>query len=510
MKAFDRISRVKVLAQVKKKIKHKDLVSRIFTRHKCVKVKSTADEAEITMVMHTGVPQGCPLGPPLYVTGYEGVTDDIDEARALAGHSRITAQAPFSLSPHNIPVVVDRTTFVDDHLEHRILSSGNNFDQIYAEIKELVTIIMDTQKTWDIDNNLDKTVVLIDLHGRGSRKALKKMNGVITLDDGRVVRIAQSTKYLGVKIGGHLDSVNEEIGIRIKRANEAMGRLVKFWRSRTLPLSNKITLYNSLVRTLLTYGMEARVLATSQISRLESAQTRHLRRIGESPAHIEHESNELLRARLKSPSIESWLRKLRLGMWNKLASHNQPAVTNSVLGGMNFDSHECNRERTKQLKDDLLECAKIAPLQFGLTLSHDNSVRTDKFMWKSLAGLSKSHIHKTLTYWSMADRRNATRLGPSRELKFICDTCGGKYGTNAGLQTHRTKAHSVVHPLRSLVTSNICPLCNAILADPRGAQLHVQRVCAKKYTTEQIDAVVARLNRQQLPATQRGLQSFLQ
>ena len=118
-------------------------------------------------------------------------------------------------------IAVDRTTYVDDHLEHRILTNGNNFETIQTEIKELVTIIMDSQKGWDIDNNLDKTVVLIDLHGKGARKVIKKLNGAITLDDGRCVKIAKSTKYLGVRIGGHLDSINDEIASRISKPGEA-------------------------------------------------------------------------------------------------------------------------------------------------------------------------------------------------------------------------------------------------------------------------------------------------
>jgi hypothetical protein len=72
VKAFDRINRAKLLGQVKKKMKHPDLIRRVIARHRTVKVRSTVGEDEVTMVMTTGVPQGCPKGPPLHVTGYEG------------------------------------------------------------------------------------------------------------------------------------------------------------------------------------------------------------------------------------------------------------------------------------------------------------------------------------------------------------------------------------------------------------------------------------------------------
>ena len=493
VKAFDRINRKKVLDQVTRKIKKPDLVRRIIARHKKVLVKSTFEGDDITMAMTTGVPQGCPKGPPLYVTGYEGVTDDIDEARCMAGHQRLLAKDPFPTSGPPPLISIDRTTYVDDHLEHRILTNGNNFETIQNEIKELVTIIMDSQKGWDIDNNLDKTVVLIDLFGKGARKVLKRLNGSILLDDGRCVKIAKSTKYLGVRIGGHLDSINDDTA-RISKAGEAMGRLSKFWRSKTLPLSQKIKLYSSLVRSIMTYGLEARLLTTSQLSRLEAAQTRHLRRIGESPAHIEHESNESLRERLHTPTFESWIRKLRLGIWRKLALHPQPAVTGSVLGPLNIDSHECNRERAVLLRNDLIECSKLNKLACGFSWRADNTVFIDAHFWHALACLTKSQIDRTLSFTSSVDRKHTKQTGPARELKHICDVCGSKFGTHAGLQTHKSKTHGVIHPLRSLVTSNICPICSVPLANVRGAQLHVQRVCAPKLSEEQLQALILRIS----------------
>ena len=71
IKAFDRTSWEKLLGQVKKKLKHADLVRRVITRHPNVKVKSCVGNETVTMCMRTGVPQGCPKRPPLYVTGYE-------------------------------------------------------------------------------------------------------------------------------------------------------------------------------------------------------------------------------------------------------------------------------------------------------------------------------------------------------------------------------------------------------------------------------------------------------
>ena len=95
------------------------------------------------------------------------------------------------------------------------------------------------------------------------------------------------------------------------------------------------------------------------------------------------------------------------------------------------------------------------------------------------------------------------------ETRVCCQLCGKKYGANAGLQTHRAKVHNVVHPLRALVTSAVCPLCNCVFANIRGAQLHVQRVCANKFTQEQIDAKIALVNVNVGQPGQLQFQAFL-
>ena len=184
-------------------------------------------------------------------------------------------------------------------------------------------------------------------------------------------------------------------------------------------------------------------------------------------------------------------------------------MTGSVLGGIKFDSRDCNRERANLLRKDLVSCTLAGPLANGLTWNCDNTLRVDQFFWHALASLTKSHINKTLDFTSSADRKNKILTGPSRELTFCCQQCGKKYGTNAGLQTHRAKAHNVVHPLRALVTTATCPLCNSVFANVRGAQLHVQRACAKQFTQEHIDAKIALVNANIGQPGQLHFQAFL-
>ena len=174
-------------------------------------------------------------------------------------------------------------------------------------------------------------------------------------------------------------------------------------------------------------------------------------------------------------------------MWHKLACNPQEAVTGSVLGRLNVDSHERNRDRANLLKEALVECSKYAKLEHGLTWGYNNQVKIDEYFWGALASLDKATIKKTLSFSSTADRKFRVQAGPARELTFQCDRCTKVFSANAGLQTHKNKTHKVAHPLRSMVTTSTCPLCGSTFADIRGAQLHVQRVRAKKFTQEQID-----------------------
>ena len=62
----------------------------------------------------------------------------------------------------------------------------------------------------------------------------------------------------------------------------------------------------------LVYGLECWALTRGQMRDIEHCQTRALRWLARSPAHLYNESNEELRQRLQVPTVESWLRLARL------------------------------------------------------------------------------------------------------------------------------------------------------------------------------------------------------
>lgn len=110
----------------------------------------------------------------------------------------------------------------------------------------------------------DKTQVMIELHGRNAQKVLRSIGGVMNLGDGVTIKVTKKAIYLGIKVGGHLDSIREDVGKKIRKADGVMARLNHVERHRTLDVHKKVMLHKSLVRTVMLYSFECRVLPKAQ------------------------------------------------------------------------------------------------------------------------------------------------------------------------------------------------------------------------------------------------------
>ena len=159
-------------------------------RHDQVEVATLEGDQELVMVMTEGVPQGDPNGPVLYVIGYTGVTEDIDCERESKGYGGLLFEHGTGLPGRMIDIC--RTTFVDDHKEtHMIDTVGKTVEEVRQQICERVLEIVTNQKRWQVINNLKKTVLLVELHGKGSRKLRKALGSKITIQDGFELNITQ-------------------------------------------------------------------------------------------------------------------------------------------------------------------------------------------------------------------------------------------------------------------------------------------------------------------------------
>ena len=352
IKAFDRIDRRKVLDRVHATLEDEDLSWRHEVRHDHVYVASVEGEKELVMAMVDGVPQGDPNGPVLYVIGYTGVAEDIDCERESKEYQGLLFEN--NLGPPGQFVDICRTTFVDDHKEtHLIDTIGKTAEEVLEQIRERVLEIVNNQARWKVTNNMTKTIIMVELFGKGFRKIRKTIGSHINICEGVDIKVVRNNKYLGVQVGGGDESNNLEVTQRIKSAGEAVARLNRFWKVKGVTEATKVRAYCQLVRTILVYGIEARVLSRAQVTRLECFQTRVLRRIGKSQSHITRESNDELRTRLEVPSVDSHICRTRLRMWQKLLANPIDSVISAVTGRIMGAQKWGSEPHVKQLTNDL-------------------------------------------------------------------------------------------------------------------------------------------------------------
>ena len=337
----------------------------------------------------------------------------------------------------------------------------------------------------------------MELHGKGSRKLRKALGTKLKVRNGLELNITRSNKYLGVHVGGGDESTHMEISQRIRSAGEAVSRLGKFWKVNGMKEKTKVRAYCQLVRTILLYGMETRVLSKSQLMRLEGFQTRVLRRIGKSQSHVTHESNESLRTRLEVHSVDSYLCRTRIRMWQKMFASPIDSVQAAVLGKIQGGSTWGSGPHTQQLILDVKELAERGGPNITAQKGKNGKLITDTTESGKLATLTKTETNKILSYQSRCENRKPTTYGPLNEEVHVCNEpgCDAKFSTFHRLTTHRVRTHGYRDNYRKLVVDNVCPMCEVPFASKHGAQNHIQKVCGKKGTEEERAAKVAAILR---------------
>ena len=121
-----------------------------------------------------------------------------------------------------LKIKTSKTMYVDDHMEiHKIKprnGAKHNKEDTQNQIRKILQPIFKAQEKAGVESGKDKTVILIELHGRGSQRVKKEMGGKIQMEDGRQVKIVDKAKYLGVQIGGKTESNEQEMDERIKKS----------------------------------------------------------------------------------------------------------------------------------------------------------------------------------------------------------------------------------------------------------------------------------------------------
>jgi hypothetical protein len=356
-------------------------------------------------------------------------------------------------------------------------------------IRRWIASIVDVQREWGIEANKDKSVLLVELRGKNSKKVRRQMGKEIDEigTNGQRFKIVLQAKYLGTIIGDTGDGNNKEIQARIEKANKAMAALKDIWKQNKLDLETKVSLYKALVRTILCYSLEVRELTKTQMMRLETTQVKHLRRILRSPAHIIHETNETVRERTGTHSIDSYLLHTRLRFWKKQIEQKNIAVWIANWGNLDgLERQGTNREEEKLFVEEVLQIWEAN--DWGtetLTKNRRGGVVLDNVLWEALQKCNKTEVKRVLRYTSRAEKSKEKKEGPEQEATMACGKCGKKFPNKANLAHHEWAAHGKTTGIRQLVTPVTgteeykCFICKSIFKQKRSAQNHVQNICTR-------------------------------
>ena len=122
-----------------------------------------------------------------------------------------------------------------------------------------------------------------------------------------------------------------------------------------------------------------------------------------------------------------------------------------------------------------------------------------KKTWKQLAELQKSCVKQILTPASDVEKRRKKTFGPKNLPQWTCQYCDKKFETNKGKTMHMVKTHNYRVERRRLVQEvengdgkYRCLMCRKIYASKQGAQLHLDKHCARKFTVEEIVNMLGR------------------
>ena len=198
------------------------------------------------MQQNTGLRQGCPLSPYLFVTVMTVIYHDVHaNYRLLTERQRI-------IGTHN-----DEVLYADDTM---------CFSQNTAAMNRLLHAI--EQEGAKYGMNKDKCEYI----------SIGQKGGVVRFRDGTKVPVKDEVRYLGCNINNKGDP-SKELNQRISTCMSIFNRLHLFWRHSDCTIRLKLEVYDAIIRSKLMYGLESVVLNDTQARRLDTFQLKGLRKI---------------------------------------------------------------------------------------------------------------------------------------------------------------------------------------------------------------------------------------
>lgn len=208
--------------------------------------------------------------------------------------------------------------FADDTA---LLTQSKQTQTIINRLQKALNTIEKYCHTWKIAINTKKTQAMIfkrkRSHNNHPSQKLKFFNDPLPWQT--------SAKYLGVILDETL-SYKQHVETLLDKHNKRIHTTYALInRNSQLSLKNKMLIYKTIIRPLLTYACPiwANTVKT-RLTRLEATQSKTLRMITNSPWYIR---NEFIRSDLKIPSLLTFIEKLASKFFNSISSHPNPLIS---------------------------------------------------------------------------------------------------------------------------------------------------------------------------------------
>lgn len=265
------------------------------------RVRYGGEYSELKSIL-AGVPQGSVIGPVLYL-----------------------------LYTRDIPT--DRNTFIGTFADDTaILAVGKNIEESTRKLQDTVTSIVDWTQKWRIKLNETKSVH-VDF-------TYKKITAKQIIINHQIIPHANSAKYLGMTLDAklkwkeHIKKKKEELNLKYRKFYWLLGR------NSQLSESNKLLIYNQILKPVWTYGIQLWGCACKSNSNIiQTFQNKVLRGIVNAPWFIR---NHDLHRDLQVNFVADEMKKFATNHNRRLQSHENTEMA-SLLG-------EFNVRRLKRVK----------------------------------------------------------------------------------------------------------------------------------------------------------------